>query len=616
MLDLRPVLLTVCLVSVGACAPAATLQNPSPAATATHVVAPADALKRVEARHGAVASANALASEAGVEILQGGGNAVDAAIATAFAIGVVEPQMSGLGGSGSMLIWQQGEQQPYYLDFYAMQNAASFRGRTGDIEGPDLRIVGIPGEVPGLLEAHRRFGSLPLAQVLAPAIRIAENGFPIGQILAQFIRSDSAKLHRFADGRDQMWPGGEALSPGDIYRNPALAATLRAIATRGRAGFDEGEAGRGIVAVLNAAGHPATLQDLSSFEPQWKRPLCTTYDGRVVLSAPPPQTGAQLLHTLKLLEPFDMAALGLPTQSARAFDVMVSALRVAQADNRGNDDPRWSAVPAAGRVSEAFAVQRRALVGTGSAPATITAMDARAHESAQPAAACAALRPWPIDAPRPPQSGDAGETPPVPSFDEDTQMPATSAADVETTAAATGETTHLSVVDANGNAVALTQTNSTIFGSGAWVAGFFLNDSGFRFRTEETTTGGSSSWRTRTSTIAPTIVVENGRVRLVTGAPGSGRIPTEIAQTMVYVLDYGMDPIDALRMPRIYPSPANPRVQLEHGFPPDLLADIRRMGYDPASESGSYARLYMIVRSGDRWIAVSDPRHDGQPRGY
>ena len=611
MLRLHAVLLSACIVGVGACAPAATLQSPPPADTRSHLVAPADVLKRVEARAGAVASANALASEAGVEILRAGGNAVDAAVATAFAIGVVEPQMSGLGGSGSMLIWQQGERQPYYLDFYAMQNAASFRGRTGDIDGTDLRIVGIPGEVPGLLEAHRRFGSLPLAQVLAPAIRIAEDGFPVGQILAQFIRSDSAKLHRFADGRDQMWPGGAALSPGDIYRNPALAATLRAIATRGRAGFDEGDAGRGIVAVLNAAGHPATLQDLSSFEPQWKRPLCTTYDGRVVLSAPPPQTGAQLLHTLKLLEPFDMAALGLPTQSARAFDVMVSALRVAQADNRGNDDPRWSAVPAAGRVSEAFAAQRRPLVGTGTAPAAITATDARAHESAPPAAACAALRPWPIDAPRPPQPGSAGEALPARSFGEPARDAAGTWAE-----AATGETTHLSVVDASGNAVALTQTNSTIFGSGAWVAGFFLNDSGFRFRTEETTTGGSSIWRTRTSTIAPTIVLEDGRVRLVTGAPGSGRIPTEIAQTMVYVLDYGMDPIDALRMPRVYPSPANPRVQLEHGFPPDLLADIRRMGYDPASESGSYARLYMIVRNGDHWIAVSDPRHDGQPRGY
>jgi gamma-glutamyltranspeptidase/glutathione hydrolase len=294
--------------------------------------------------------------------------------------------------------------------------------------------------------------------------------------------------------------------------------------------------------------------------------------------------------------------------------VIVSALRVAQADNRGNDDPRWSAVPAAGRVSEAFASQRRAFVGTGAAAERIAAADAAAHEDAPPPPACAALRPWPLDAARPPASGahdegrparPAAGTMPTPEYEEDAG-----------TGAPTGETTHLSVVDAAGNAVALTQTNSTIFGSGAWVEGFFLNDSGFRFRTEETTTGSSSTWRTRTSTIAPTIVLEHGRVKIVTGAPGSGRIPTEIVQTLVYVLDYGMDALDALRMPRIFPAASSPRVQIEHGFSPALLAAVRAMGYDPAAESGSYARLYMIVRSGDRWIAVSDPRHDGEPRGY
>ena len=616
MLHTRRILLAPLVAILAGCASSpGAVQTPTPTSSPARV-SPADAPKRVEALNGAVASANGLASAAGVEVLRAGGNAVDAAVATALAIGVVEPQMSGLGGSGSMLIWLQDEAQPYYLDFYAMQNAASFRGLEGDIDDAPLRIVGVPGEVAGLLAAHERFGRLPLAQVVAPAIRIAEEGFPVGQILARFIRSDSAKLFRYERGRDQMWPGGEALSPGDIYRNPALAATLREIAHGGRAGFDTGRAGRELIAVLNAGGHPATLDDLAGFEPQWKRPLCIAYDGRTVLSAPPPQTGAQLLHTLQLLEPFDLAQLGLPTQSARAFDVIVSALRVAQADNRGNDDPRWNFVPAAGRVSDAFADERRALVGTGAAPASITAVSAGAHESAAPDPACAALRPWPADAPRPPaQRGDAGSQ----TTDGGSLARAGSVAHVgsfDTDIEEAGETTHLSVVDADGNAVALTQTNSTIFGSGAWAAGFFLNDSGFRFRTAETTTGGSSVWRTRTSTISPTIVLEDGRVRMVTGAPGSGRIPTEIAQTMVYVLDYGMDPIDALRMPRIFPSASNPRVQLEHGFPPELLADIRRMGYNPAAESGSYARLYMIVRSGDRWIAVSDPRHDGEPRGY
>ncbi|HEX6132461.1 MAG TPA: gamma-glutamyltransferase family protein [Longimicrobiales bacterium] len=575
--------------------------------------APPDALKRVVARNGAVASANGLASDAGLAVLQAGGNAVDAAVATAFAIGVVEPQMSGLGGSGAMLIWKEDERQPYFLDFYAMQNAASFRGRTGEVEGIDLRIVGIPGAVAGLLEAHRRFGSLPLRQILQPAIRLAEDGFPVGQTLAEFIRSDSAKLHRFETARAQMYPDSSPLDPGDIYRNPDLAVTLRAIAEHGRAGYDEGDAGRAIIDVLNRHSHPATLADLAGFRPQWKRPLCTTYRGRVLVSAPPPQTGAQLLHSLKLLEPFDLPALGLPTASARAFDVLVSALRVAQADNRGiNDDPRWRAVPAAGRITDAFVAQRRVLVGTGTAAAEIETADASAHEGTPPPPQCAPFRPWPADAP----AAAPVEADGVGLDDADAREAAPVEAGGSGLDGETGETTHMSVVDAAGNAVALTQTNSTIFGSGAWVAGFFLNDSGYRFRSDSATAGGSSVWRTRTSTIAPTMVIDGGRVHMVTGAPGSGRIPTEIAQTMVYTLDYGMDPIDALRMPRIFPSPSNPRVQLEHGFAPALLAAVRAMGYDPAAESSSHARIYMIVRRGDRWIAVSDPRHDGEPRGY
>jgi gamma-glutamyltranspeptidase len=146
-----------------------------------------------------------------------------------------------------------------------------------------------------------------------------------------------------------------------VIRNPELARSLRAIAERGRAGFYEGRVGAAVVAAMNAGGHPITQSRFAEYEPQWKRPLCATYRGRTVLSAPPPQTGAQVIHTLKLLEPHDLAAAGLPTRSARAFDILVSALRVAMADNRGtNDDPRWVDVPAHGRTTGAFADRRTA----------------------------------------------------------------------------------------------------------------------------------------------------------------------------------------------------------------------------------------------------------------
>ncbi|CAN5619204.1 gamma-glutamyltransferase [soil metagenome] len=601
------------LRSLATLAPAALLACATlPAAERSPASPAADAHKRVEAVNGAVTSANALASDAGRAMLRAGGNAIDAAVAASFAIGVVEPQMSGLGGSGSMLIWQQAEAATDYLDFYAAQHAPSFRGRTSDAaRTPDMRIVAVPGMVAGLLEAHARYGTLPIETVMAPAIRLAEDGFPIGQILAQFIQSDSAKLHQFGASHTRMWPNGEALPPGAVIRNPELARTLRAVAARGRSGFYQGDVASAVVAAMNAGGHPITLAAFGEYEPQWKRPLCATYRGRTVLSAAPPQTGAQVIHTLKLLEPHDLAAAGLPTRSARAFDILVSALRVAMTDNRStNDDPRWRDVPAHGRTTEAFADLRRPLVGTGRAPPSIETVAAAPYEDAAPPAACAPLSPWSS------ASVDVGAVRGLPGAEGGVPGADGGLPGVAPQPDAGGETTHISVVDAAGNAVALTQTNSTTFGSGAWVEGFFLNDSGYRFNETTVNAPAGVEWRTRTSTIAPTIVLEDGRVRLVTGAPGAGRIPTEIVQTMVYVLDYGMDPLDALKVPRVFPSPVNPSVQLEHGFAPALLREIREMGYDPVAQSSSYARLYMIVRQGDRWIAVADPRHDGEPRGY
>jgi gamma-glutamyltranspeptidase/glutathione hydrolase len=179
-----------------------------------------------------------------------------------------------------------------------------------------------------------------------------------------------------------------------------------------------------------------------------------------------------------------------------------------------------------------------------------------------------------------------------------------------------GETTHISVVDNAGNAVALTQTNSTTFGSGANVAGFFLNDSGYRFTPESARQPARDGWRTRTSTIAPTIVLEGDRAHMVVGAPGGGRIPPAILQAMVYTLDYGLDPLEAIRMPRMFPSPSNVTVQLETGFSADVLERARAMGYEPAPPGGGYARLYMIVRREGRWIGVADPRHNGEVRGW
>jgi gamma-glutamyltranspeptidase/glutathione hydrolase len=584
---------------------------------------PAEAGRRVEGANGVVASANALASEAGVAILQAGGNAVDAAVATAFALGVVEPQMSGLGGSGVANVWFQRERRSVYLDFYAAQPVDAWRGHTepaaarpspgasADQEPPgapgrkpgDLRVVGIPGEVAGLVTLHGKYGKLPLATVMAPAIRLAEEGFPVGQILAGFIAGADAKMKPFPEAHDLMFPGGKALQPGQILRNPALAASLRRVATDGRKGFYEGPIAEALIAALNAGGHPARLEDLRAFEPQWRRPVCTDYRGYTVLSAPPPESGMQVLHALEMLEPLDLKGMGLPTHSAAAFDALVSAMRAGQSVSRANGDPAWVPVPARGITSEAFAATRRALVGAPTAAATTETADARPFDNATPPGVCGLYDPYP-PAPAVPSSPVAsGAFQGIDAYGERTGEDE-------------GETTHLSVVDRDGNAVALTQTNSSVFGSGGFAAGFFLNDSGFRFSTENIDAPSKSRWRIRQTTISPTIVLKGTAVDLVIGAPGGGRIPTEVLQVMVYILDYGLDPLDAVRMPRIFPSAANTRVQLAHGFPPQILKDVRERGYEPLAESSGYARLYLIKRLGQTWVGVSDPLHDGQPRAY
>ncbi len=568
--------------------------------------APPDTGRRVVAEHGAVSSANPLASEAGVSILQAGGNAVDAAVATAFAIGVVEPQMSGMGGSGAMTIWLQKEGRAEYIDFYAAQNADTYQaafdaGRiaTGRPKPGDLRIVGIPGNVAGLLAAHERFGRLPRAQVMAPAIRLAEQGYPVNQVLADFILEDSAKVFRFDASRQLLWPGGKPLSPGDRLENPELAAALRRVAEDGAAGFYQGETARRVVETLNAGGNPATLSDLAGYKVQWERPLCSEYRGRVLLSAPPPQSGAQVLETLELMEPFDLPALGLPTQSPRALDVLASALRVGVADNRGNGDPNWTPVPAAGRVSEDYARERSALVGKGAVASPLAPGDPTPFDGAAPSPACAALKPYEA-------------TPVIPADSpQENQQPENDEAAHEG-----GETTHMSIVDSEGNAVALTQTNSTVFGSGASVSGFFLNDSGFFFTLENVHAPSLSRWRTRSTTIAPTVVLKDGQVEMVVGAPGGGLIQPTIVQTMVYVLDYGMDPLDAVRMPRLFSNPASSTVQMEIGFTAGALEGARGMGWEPTAVAPGYARIYMIVRRDGKWIAVADPRHNGEARGY
>lgn len=398
-------------------------QGTGPAAT----LAP-DMGNRVVAQNGVVASAHPQASEAGLAILREGGNAVDAAVATAFAIGVVEPQMSGLGGSGAMLVWTQQQAQADYLDFYASQPIASFRAAhaVGRDSLTPLRVVGVPGLVAGLLLAHERFGRLTRAQVMAPAIRLADEGFPMYPVLRSMILRDTAGLAQDSVASALYLPGGRPRALGEHFANPALARVLRQIAAEGPRGYYDGQIARDVVARMNRGGHPVTLEDFGKYQPAWKRPLCTTYNGRVLLSAPPPEGGMQALATVKLLDPATAAAYGLPSRDARAFDLFASAMRVGQTTNRANGDPRWEPVPARGTISDGFVQQRRAEVGTGRVPDSIVPVNASPFDGDPSPAACGPFDPY----------GAATTMATTPQGDDQPSD---------------GETTHISVVDLDGN---------------------------------------------------------------------------------------------------------------------------------------------------------------------
>ena len=347
-------------------APAACARPAAPLPT----LAP-DLGKRLVARNGVVASAHPLASEAGLTVLQEGGNAVDAAVATAFAIGVAEPEMSGVGGSGAMLIWRQREGRAEFLDFYASQPVSSFRAAkaVGRDAASPLRVVAVPGNVAGLLLAQARFGRLTRPQVMAPAIRLAEEGYPMYPVLA-------------GDDRRATRTSCRAI-PSDAICSCRTAAPWRLASTsptrhwRACCAASRPTAPRDSTRVtspttswpsMNAGGHPVRPRISPGTSRHWRRPLCGAYNGRVILSAPPPEGGMQMLTTVKLLDPAKAASFGLPTRDPRAFDLFTSALRVGQASARGNGDPRWEPVPARGVTSDGYVASRAAEIAIRSSP--------------------------------------------------------------------------------------------------------------------------------------------------------------------------------------------------------------------------------------------------------
>ncbi len=552
----------------------------------THV-----ASQGVISSNGMVASGHRLCSEAGVEMLQAGGNAVDAAVATAFALGVVDTGNTGLGGGGGILLWLANERRAEFGDFYS--RAGSSRGEEGS-----ARNVAIPGHAAGLLDAHERYGRLPREVVLAPAIRLAREGFAVPVNLSASLASHQEKIenHAPAGAVELFFPGGEPLQPGDWLVQEAKAAVLERVAAEGSDGFYRGPVAAQLIKDLNEAGNPAVPEDLAGFQTRWMRPLAGGFRQYTVLSAPPPLGGTQVIQPLVMLDRFALREHGLPADSPVAAGKIADAIRMANRDyGRWIHDPD-SPVPANGLISPAYARHRMELIGAAEIPSSMPSGQPWEFED-QTDPRFRHLDPWPVT-PRP-ETDDNGED----DADENAEE----------------HTTHLSVVDREGNAVAITMTLGPSFGAGFYSQGVFFNNGITRFGNNPE----GNRWapgRTPRSNTSPTIVLENDRVRLVTGAQGGSRIPPAIVYTILYSLEYGLSGSEAMAGPRAFPFFTRPQLRVEASFENDTLAGLRKRGYqiNPYQQQDTYfggAHLILALPDG-RLHGAADLRRAGTAVGY
>jgi gamma-glutamyltranspeptidase/glutathione hydrolase len=559
--------------------------------------------KRAEGRLGMVSASQQEATLAGVQILRLGGNAVDAAVATAFALSVVDPSQTGLGGGGAATVWRQGARRADHLSFYPSsgQDEAWTRPDTGGT-GDDRagRGAATPGMVHGLLALHDSLGRLSRAQVIAPALALARDGFVVTPLLARTIASSADRVKLEPGAAARFMPGGIPLRPGERLVQPELASLLELIANAGADAFYRSAFAERLAFHVQRRGGLMTAADLASYRGTWMRPLCTTWRGYTVLGAPPPMGGAVVLQMLHLAELAGLTASGGYTEHPATATSFAQVIRIAQVDGqRWRGDPRGGPVPANGMASATYARMRAGLL---SAPLTdsLRAGNAWDAETAPLTPECAAVDPFRA----PPRSSDE----PGHGFSGDAV--AWHSGDV---GADSSFTSHLSVVDAEGNAVSMTTTVGVLFGSGVWSDGVWLNSAGRNF---DAATRGRN--RYSNSTMSPTMLLEGSRVRLVVGAAGSQYIQPATAQVTVRMLVFGEDPAVALAAPRLHPTWSSREVEVEPGFPSTVYGALVERGFRPLSRVADiqFGGVHAVYVAPDgRRIGAADPRRDGFAAG-
>ena len=543
------------------------------------ILSGSDRFHPVLARSGMVASQEATATRVGRDILAAGGNAVDAAVAVGFALAVTLPRAGNIGGGGFMLVHMADSGDTQALDYRELAPAAAsrdmFLDADGDADSEKSRYsglaVGVPGTVAGFHAAHARHGSgrFSFADLIAPAIALARDGFPVSDDLSSSLKQAHPRLSKDPAALATFYkPDGGFYEPGETLRQPQLAATLQKIAEEGPDGFYKGPVAEAIAARVREGGGDMTADDLAAYEAKWRDPVSGSYRGYEVVSMPPPSSGGvHLVEILNMLEPFDLAASG--SGSAETLHVMAEAMKRAYADrSEFLGDPDFVDIPVKGLTSKTYAASR---------------MDGFDPAKATPADGLAPGKPAPYES---------------------------------------EETTHYSVVDGQGNAVSNTYTLNFSYGVGmmAGDTGILLNNELDDFSAKPGVPnaygliGGDANAvaprKRPLSSMSPTLVFRDGRLVLATGSPGGSRIITTVLQIILNVVDHGMNIAEATAAPRMHHQWLPDEIRIEDGFSPDTLAILRERGHT-VEERATMGSTQSVMAVENGLAGASDPRVQG-----
>lgn len=560
---------------------------PKPATNASQLAANRydssnDIFHPVYGKNGMVASEQGLATQVGLDILKQGGNAIDAAVAVGFALAVVLPNAGNIGGGGFMVLHDDKTGKDVAIDFREIAPAKASRDMYLDnqgnvIDGKSLfthDASGVPGTVAGMEYALKKWGTMPLSKVLEPAIKLADKGFIVSDVLAQTLKEEKSTLGKWSSSKAIFFKNGEPLKSGDLLVQKDLAKSLRLIAKQGAKAFYQGEIATKIAKEMQSHGGTMTLEDLKAYKVVERQPIIGDYRGYKVVTMPPPSSGGvHLIEILNMLEHYPIKEDGV--NSAKNIHHMAESMKLAYADRSEYlGDPDFVKIPVTGLTSKAYANER---------VKTIDDNKARLSSTIKPG------KPQPYES---------------------------------------DQTTHFSVMDKAGNAVAVTYTLNLNFGSGIVVegTGILLNNEMDDFSVKPGVpnafglVGGAANAieakKRPLSSMTPTIVMKNNKPWLVTGSPGGARIITTVLQSVVNTIDHEMNPAEAIITPRVHHQWLPDELRVEAGISPDTIKLLQDKGHKVVTKA-PMGRIQIIQADDSGFYGYSDPRNpDGKTLGF